>query len=260
MNNIKKAVIPIAGYGSRMFPETLFINKALLPIGNKPVILFLLEELLNANITDVYIIISPNQSSIIDLLKPTSEELRNKFKDNKEIKSFNKLISSFKFHYTIQNTPNGLARALLLLKNEINEPFALLLGDNIVIPTNNGISYLIEQYKTYNTNIIGVQKVKKEEINKYGVITSNNYTNPIVVNDFLEKPQESKSNIVSLGRYVLNNTIFDYIQEDINKKDELLLPKYIIKEKTLAFLLDATWLDVGTKESFAKANIFINSF
>ena len=103
MNTIKKAVIPIAGYGSRMFPETLFINKALLPIGNKPVILFLLEELLNANITDVYIIISPNQSSIIDLLKPTSEELKEKFKRrNKLVKRFDFLII-FKFFFQFLN-------------------------------------------------------------------------------------------------------------------------------------------------------------
>lgn len=255
MSKITKAVIPIAGYGSRMFPETLFINKAFLPIGNKPVILFLLEEIIDAGITDVYIIIGPNQASIIDLLKPTSEDLRNKFKDNKEITNFNDLIKKFKFHYTIQNNPNGLANALLLLQNEIREPFALLLGDNIILPKEKGIPFLVNEYQKYNCNIIGVEKIKEEETKKYGVIIANNYQNPIEVIDFIEKPKNYTSSFVSVGRYVLNNSIFTYLQNDYDQTKELLLPRYIIKEKTLAYYLDAKWLDVGTKENFINANI-----
>lgn len=255
MSKITKAVIPIAGYGSRMFPETLFINKAFLPIGNKPVILFLLEEIIDAGITDVYIIIGPNQASIIDLLKPTSEDLRNKFKDNKEITYFNDLIKKFKFHYTIQNNPNGLANALLLLQNEIREPFALLLGDNIILPKEKGIPFLVKEYQKHQCNIIGVEKIKKEETKKYGVIIANNYQNPIEVIDFIEKPKSYASSFVSVGRYVLNNSIFTYLQNDYDQTKELLLPRYIIKEKTLAYYLDAKWLDVGTKENFINANI-----
>lgn len=257
MKKIKKAVIPIAGYGSRMFPETLFINKVLLPIGNKPVILFLLEEILDAGIKDVYIIISPNQSSIIDLLKPVSEELLTKFKENEELKKYNNLIKQFKFHYTIQNNQNGLAQALLLLKNELTEPFALLLGDNIITPVNKGISYLIKQYCKYQTNIIGVKNVPRKKISAYGIIESTSYHNPIEVINFVEKPLFSDSNLASIGRYVLNPTIFDNLEKDKFSKDELLLPNYIIKDKTYAFTINGTWLDVGTKENFKIANMKI---
>lgn len=259
MSKVKKAVIPIAGYGSRMFPETLLINKALLPVGNKPVILYLLEELLIANIQDVYFIISPNQSNIIDLLKPTSEDLKNKFINNKEVNDYNKLISSFKFHYTIQNTPNGLARALYLLRNEINEPFALLLGDNIILPKEKGIPLLLEEYNKYKTNIVETINLKESNINKYGVIISNDYNNPINVESFKEKPTTSTSSYVLIGRYILNPSIFSYIEEDIQNKTELLLPNYIIKEKTIAIKIIASFLDVGTKESFIKANSIISN-
>lgn len=256
MNKITKAIIPIAGYGSRMFPETLLINKALLPIGNKPVILFLLEEIVEAKIEDVYIIISPNQASIIDLLKPTSKEILSKFKDNTEIKHFNDIINSVNFHYVVQNRPNGLARALLLLKNEITEPFALLLGDNIILPKHLGIPYLKEQYEKYRVNIIGVSNIEKNDISKYGVVISNDFNNPIEVIDFIEKPTNANSTFVSLGRYVLNPSIFNYIESEKDSSKELLLPNYIIKEKTLAFDTKALWLDVGTKENFRKANSF----
>lgn len=259
MSNVKKAVIPIAGYGSRMFPETLLINKALLPVGNKPVILYLLEELLISNITDVYIIISPNQSNIIDLLKPTSEGIRKKFKDNYEVELFNKLISCFNFHYTIQNKPNGLARALYLLKSEIKEPFALLLGDNIILPKEKGILLLLEEYTKYQTNIVETKKLEDNTTNKYGVIISNDYNNPINVNSFIEKPKNSSSSYVLIGRYILNPTIFNHIEKDLSCNNELLLPNYIIKDKTLAIKVDATWLDVGTKESFIKANNIIST-
>lgn len=259
MSKVTKAVIPIAGYGSRMFPETLLINKALLPVGNKPVILYLLEELLTANIKDVYIIISPNQANIIDLLKPTSVDLTKKFVENKDVIEYNKLISSFNFHYTIQNTPNGLARALYLLRSEINEPFALLLGDNIILPKEKGILKLINEYQTHQTNVVGTIKVCVNNTNSYGVIISNDYNNPIVIQSIIEKPKVSTSPYVLIGRYILNPTIFKYIEKDLSKQTELLLPNYIIKEKTIAIKVDALWLDVGTKESFIKANNIINT-
>lgn len=259
MNIINKAVIPIAGYGSRMFPETLLINKAFLPVGNKPVILYLLEELLVANIKDVYFIISPNQANIIDLLKPTSEDLKNKFVKNKEVIYYNKLISSFKFHYTIQNNPNGLARALYLLKSEINEPFALLLGDNIILPKEKGIPLLLEEYKKLKTNIVETINLKEKSTSKYGVVLSSNYNNPIYVESFVEKPNNSSSSYVLIGRYILNHSIFNYIENDLCNNNELLLPDYIIKERTYAINIDATFLDVGTKESFIKANTLISN-
>ena len=110
--------------------------------------------------------------------------------------------------------------------------------------------------KKYRVNIIGVSNIEKNDISKYGVVISNNFNNPIEVIDFIEKPTNANSTFVSLGRYVLNPSIFNYIESEKDSLKELLLPDYIIKEKTLAFDTKALWLDVGTKENFRKANSF----
>ena len=185
MSNITKAIIPIAGMGTRMHPATLFMPKAFLPVLNKPVILFLLEELFSSSIKDVYLIINKDQVNIINTLKPI-------YSDN----DLNKLISNFNFHYTIQNKQDGLARAIYLLKDQINEPFALLLSDNIILPTEYGIQNLIKKYKQTKNNTIGITKVNKSEISKYGIIESSDYNEPIIVERFIEKPSQSDSTII----------------------------------------------------------------
>lgn len=243
MSNITKAIIPIAGMGTRMHPATLFMPKALLPVGNKPVILFLLEELFSSSIKDVYLIINKDQVNIINTLKPI-------YSDN----DLNKLISNFNFHYTIQNKQNGLARAIYLLKDEINEPFALLLSDNIILPIEYGIQNLIKKYKQTKNNTIGITKVNKSEISKYGIIESSDYNEPIIVERFIEKPSQSDSTYACFGRYILNPSIFKHIEKDINKCNELLLPNYIINDTTYAYLLNGDCLDVGTISGYVQAS------
>lgn len=243
MNIIKKAIIPVAGKGSRMHPATHFMPKVLLPICNKPVILFLLEELFDANIKDVYFIINKDQTYLISLLKPLYED-----------ESLNNLLSYFNFHYTIQNDQEGLAKAIYLLKDEINEPFALLLSDNIILPVKKGIQKLINYYYDINCNIVGITKVNEADISKYGIIESSNYVEPIYVERFVEKPTRSNSKYACFGRYILSPSIFTHIEKDIKNTYELLLPNYIIKDKTYACVLGDNCLDVGTIKDYVDAN------
>ena len=245
---IKIAVIPLAGKGTRMYPATYFIPKVLLPLGNKPTLLFLLEELDYAKIYKIYFIINKEQTNIINMLN-----INNIDKSN----SLYQLISKFEFNYIIQNDQNGLARGLYLLKNIIKEPFALLLSDNIIIPIDKGIYTLKKLYDLINTNVVSGSKVDNDSIKKYGII---NINDEYEITSFVEKPIISSSNIACNGRYILNNTIFDYIEKDLNKPYELLLPNYIIKEKTLLHLCEGNWLDVGTKDDYLKANLFYNNF
>ena len=254
MSKINIAVIPIAGYGSRMFPETLLINKCLLPIGNKPTILFLLEEIIESDIHNVFIIINEHQKNIIDVLKTISLSNYDS-KYHKQIQDFNNIISQLNINYIIQKEQKGLANALYSLKEIIKEPFALLLGDNVILPKECGLKSLLNYYDKLESNILLVSEVPKEKTNLYGIIETSDSINPLHVTSINEKPKYSKSNLACVGRYILNNSIIESIEKDINIDIEPLLPNYIFKERTYAILNELIWIDVGNEDSYLEGNI-----
>lgn len=255
MEQLDTAVIPIAGYGTRMFPSTLFINKAMLNIGRKPIILHILEEAYNAGINNFIIIINEHQKNIIDLLKPINEV------NNPDISSYNNLIKSIKIDYEIQKKQNGLGDALLTIENKITSKyFALLLGDTSFIKSNTyGINELKNAFNIKNANYIGLTKVKKDKIKNYGVVITSKIKKELIVKNIIEKPNKyHNSNLICAGRYILNKETFDALKSVMDPTKELLLPDAINllsnKENILGVIHTTKWLDVGNELEFIKAN------
>lgn len=255
MEQLDTAVIPIAGYGTRMFPSTLFTNKAMLNIGRKPIILHILEEAYNAGINNFIIIINEHQKNIINLLKPI-----NGF-NNQDISSFNNLIKSIKIDYEIQKKQNGLGDALLTIENKITSKyFALLLGDTSFIKGNNyGINELKNAFNIKNANYIGLTKVKKDKIKNYGVVITSKIKKELIIKNIIEKPHKyHNSNVICAGRYILNKEIFNALKCVMDPTKELLLPDAINllskKENILGVIHTTKWLDVGNELEFIKAN------
>lgn len=261
MSKITTAVIPLAGFGTRMFPSTFFINKAFLPIGKKPIILHLIEEAYEANITNFIIIVNNNQINIKNLLVPFAN-----LENNPEVIKYNKLINSINIKYIIQEKQIGLADALLCAKDQIkNEYFSVLLGDCAFIKQDKeyGINNLIKKFNNLNATYIGLTKIIDINMLKaYGVIDGKHISDDLIlINNIIEKPTNiPPSNLICAGRYIFNRSILEIIESLTYPNEELLLPNVINhilkKEKVYGVTHSTKWLDVGNELEFIKSNIF----
>ena len=259
MQKISTAVIPIAGFGTRMYPYTLFTNKAFLPVGKKPIIIHILEEAVNADIYNFIIIINESQKSIKDSLRPQNDQL-----NNEEVIKFNNLINSINISYIIQKEQNGLAAAILKAKSKIDdEYFAVMLGDCSFIPNNSsyGIGELVNHFRKSNNNYIGLTKIESNKLKNYGVINGNLIDDKLVhINNIIEKPTfNPPSNLICAGRYIFSKSIIQLLENSIKPYEELLLPNVInllaISEKVFGVIHSTWWLDVGNELEFIKANL-----
>lgn len=233
-NIIKKAIIPAAGMGTRFLPVTKSVAKEMLPIIDKPTIQYIVEECVNAGITDILIIVSPYKNAIVDhfdYFYELEEKLKksNKLKEYQEIR---KIADMVNIQFIRQKEPLGLGHAILCAKTFVgNDPFAVLLGDDIVIARNNeepAILQCIEAYDKTKHSIVGVQKVEDKDVHKYGIISiKETLSNGLFeIDKFVEKPklEESPSNYAMLGRYVLTPDIFDILaQTKIDVRGEIEL-------------------------------------
>ena len=210
---IRKAVIPAAGLGKRMMPLTRAQPKEMLPVVHKPVIHYVVEEAYQAGIRNILIITGKHKRAIEDYFdKPIVDS-----KDPWSLE-LEKILDEVNIYFTRQREQRGLADALRYAEGFIdNEPFALLLGDNITLPPCTKI--LVELFKRVNGGLIAVEKVEKERINKHGIVDIkeelflDNYK-IFKLKDVVEKPSPEKapSNLAIIGRYILYPEIFEYIR------------------------------------------------
>ena len=173
MKKITKVVIPIAGNGTRFLPITKTISKTLLPLIDKPVIQYLIEECVAAGIKDVLLVLGPNQSDVMDYFDLESKYVINLGQTHLELDKLKELTNKINISYAIQDKPKGLADAVYKSKEFASgDDFALILGDDLVISKdgNYGIGDLCNYYKENNGYYIGVQEVKPEDTYKYGII------------------------------------------------------------------------------------------
>ena len=259
---IKKAVIPAAGLGTRFLPATKSMPKEMLPIIDKPVIQFVIEEALEAGIEDIIIITGRGKRAIEDYFDSNPElefhlEKNGKEKMLKEIKDISNLAD---IHYIRQKEPLGLGHAILRAEKHIgSEPFAVLLGDDIIVGKN-GILQLMEEYEKTNCSIIGAEEIPLERISKYGVLDVEKVQDLLFVKNLVEKPkkEEAPSNLGIVGRYVLNPEIFDCIKQtkpgyggEIQLTDALKL--LLEKQKIYAKIIEGKRYDIGDKFNYVKA-------
>jgi len=263
---VTKAIIPAAGLGTRFLPATKAQPKEMLPIVDKPTIQYIVEEAVASGIEDIIIVTGRSKRAIEDHFDKSYElesELEKGGKD--ELLELVRDISNMvNIHYIRQKEPKGLGHAILCAKTFIgNEPFAVLLGDDIVDAEPPCLSQMIDVFDIYNTSILGVQHVEQSEVNKYGIVDCEIDANKIYkVRDLVEKPAIDKapSNIAILGRYIITPTIFDILEKttpgaggEIQLTDAL---KVLAKEEPMyAYDFTGRRYDVGNRMGFLEATV-----
>lgn len=263
---VKKAIIPAAGLGTRFLPATKAQPKEMLPIVDKPTLQYIIEEAVNSGIEEILIITGRNKKSIEDHFDKSVElelELESKGKDDllKEIREISDMAN---IHFIRQKEPRGLGHAIHCAKTFIgNEPFAVLLGDDIVYSEKPCLKQMIEAYDEYKTTILGVQEVPKDDVSKYGIVQGLHIEDRIYkVKSLIEKPapEEAPSNIAILGRYIINPAIFEILEHtQPGKNGEIQLTDALKElsqiEAMYAYNFEGRRYDVGDKEGFLEATV-----
>ncbi|MBR4153421.1 MAG: UTP--glucose-1-phosphate uridylyltransferase GalU [Selenomonadaceae bacterium] len=263
---VRKAVIPAAGLGTRFLPATKSQPKEMLPIVDKPTIQYIIEEAAAAGVEDIIVVTGRNKRSIEDHFDRSIElELELERKDKMEMLQMVKDIPEIaNVHFIRQKQPLGLGHAVLTASHFIgDEPFAVLLGDDVVVSKKPVLQQMVEVFKEYRTSILGVQEVADEVVHKYGIVDCKNVDDGIYkVKDLVEKPalEAAPSRIAILGRYILTPTIFSYLEtQEPGAGGEIQLTdglKRLAKSEAMyAYIFKGHRYDVGTKLGFLQANI-----
>lgn len=270
IKNVKKAVIPAAGLGTRFLPATKAQPKEMLPIVDKPTIQYIVEEAVASGIEEIIVITSSTKRSIEDHFDKSYElEDTLEKKGKKELLKLVKGISNMvNIHYIRQKEPLGLGHAVLCAKSFIgDEPFAVLLGDDIVYAGENepALKQLINTYNETGASVVGVQTVAKSEVDKYGIVAPQDLKlNDKVykVSDLVEKPAIDKapSQLAILGRYILTPEIFEYLEtQERGAGNEIQLTDAIkrLNKRQAVYACDFAGrrYDVGDKFGFITAQI-----
>ncbi len=263
---IKKAVIPAAGLGTRFLPATKAIPKEMLPIVDKPTIQYIVEEVIDSGIEDVLIITGRNKGSIEEHFDRAVELEDNLEKTNKEelLEEVRKISKMINIHTVRQKSPLGLGHAVYCAKSFVgNEPFAVLLGDDIVDSKKPCLKQMMEMYEEYKATILGVQPVAWENVNKYGIVSGDKISDSIYsVKDLVEKPSmdNAPTNIAILGRYIITPTIFEILEStgrgvggEIQLTDALKVLCNV--EDVFAYIFEGRRYDVGSKIGFLEATV-----
>ncbi len=265
-NKIKKAIIPAAGLGTRFLPATKAMPKEMLPILDKPTIQYIVEEAARAGIEDIIIVTGKHKRAIEDHFD-IQKELETTLYEKGKLELLNRVQYSTELaniFYVRQKEQKGLGHAIYTAKQFIgNEPFAVLLGDDIVESDNPAIKQLMEQYEATGKSVIGVQTVPETETHRYGIIEPKSQDERLYeVNRFVEKPEQgtAPSNLAIMGRYVLSPKIFDYLETQTEGSGgEIQLTDAIERlnkdDKVYAYDFEGQRYDVGEKIGFVKTTI-----
>lgn len=265
---IKKAVIPAAGFGTRLLPATKSQPKEMLPIVDMPTIQYVVEEAVNSGITDILMVIGKGKRAIEEHFDRSFElelalEEKQKLKELEAIRNISRLAD---IHFVWQKELNGLGDAIRYARHHIGrEPFAVLLGDTIM-ESNNGkpiTQQLIEVYNHYRSSVVALESVDPALVYRYGVMGGDEMEDRIYkVNEFVEKPnpEDAPSNLVIAGRYVFTPEIFDYLKiiprgknNEIQLTDAMAL---MLKDQAMyGHHFDGKRHDIGNKLDFIRSNV-----
>jgi UTP--glucose-1-phosphate uridylyltransferase len=268
MKKVRKLVIPAAGLGTRFLPATKALPKEMLPIVDTPAIHYIVKEAIDAGIEDIIIITNETKhvmENYFDVNFELETRLRQSGKD-KMADQVNKIAHMANVYYVRQKEPKGLGHAILCAKSFIgDEPFGVILGDDLVVSEKPALGQLIDAYNKTGTSVLGVQEVPHDQTYKYGIIkpvSDKNDGKLIQVEDFVEKPkvENAPSDYAVLGRYVLTPDIFDAL---VNTKPgvggEIQLTDAIkatmSNHKLYAYNFDGQRYDTGDKFGYMKACI-----
>lgn len=266
MKKITKAVFPVAGLGTRFLPATKAIPKEMLPIIDKPLIEYAVEEAVNAGITEIIFITSHTKRAIEDHFDQNfelEEKLINSGKKDFVDKINRDIFQNIKFTYVRQKLQNGLGDAILHSEHLIqDESFAIILADDLIINNPSCTSQLISAYDENQCSIIGLNEVPEHETDKYGMVSveePSSSTNSFVLKDIIEKPKSNApSNLAVVGRYVLSSKIFKYLKNlkpsvggEVQLTDAIKL--MLNDENVVGYLYEGKKFDCGSRHGYVNA-------
>ena len=267
MKVIKKAVFPVAGLGTRFLPATKANPKEMLPVVDKPLIQYAVEEAMQSGITELIFVTGRNKRSIEDHFDKNVELEASLMASNKSLllESIRSIIPSHvKCIYTRQSEPLGLGHAVLQAKTIINdEPFAVLLADDLTDAKTPVLKQLISQHQKEQASVIAIEDIPKDKTIQYGIVdVSTSKDNLYKINSIVEKPQpkDAPSTLGVIGRYVFNPEIFDCLEKiKSGKGGEIQLTDAIQmllgQQSIFAYQFEGKRYDCGDKLGFMKANI-----
>ena len=266
MEKVRKAIIPAAGLGTRFLPITKAIPKPMLSVLDKPTIQYIAEELISVGIEDIVIVVSPGSDVIKDHFTENLALEQRLLEDGKHaLYQIAKDTHRFNVQFAVQEVPNGLAGAILCAEKYIgNEPFALLLGDELLYAGENDkpcIKRLVEVFEKTGKSVIATMEVFGDDVSKYGNIgVADEQDGIITIDQIVEKPSvnDALSNYAIIGRYVLSGNVMGMLKQLKPRNNEIFLTDVLdqlAEEKNLlASCFEGTRYDVGDKYGYIRAN------
>ncbi len=263
---VRKAVIPVAGLGTRFLPATKAQPKEMLPLVDKPVIQYIVEEAVAAGIKQIIFVTGRHKRAIEDHFDRNLELERNLEEKGKEelLKIVREIPDIADFIYIRQKEPLGLGHAILTAEPAVgNEPFAVLLGDDVMVSEPPAVGQLIEVFERFRCSVIGLQEVPEKDVEKYGIVGGKEVDEGVFkLDELVEKPsrEEAPSNLAIAGRYVLTPGIFDALRKtppgrggEIQLTDALQLLNR--REAIYGRILEVKRYDTGDKLGFLQATV-----
>src|SRR3972149_5459970 len=265
---VTKAFFPVAGLGTRFLPATKASPKEMLPLVDKPLIQYVIEEAISSGIEEVIIVTGRGKRAIedhFDISYELEDLLRQKGK-RKLLAEVQKISNMMNICYVRQKEPNGLGHAILCTKNLVkNEPFAVLLGDDIIDAEVPALKQMLEVYNTYSASVIAVQEVDRSQVSSYGIINAVPVAEGIYkIYDMVEKPriEDAPSNLAIIGRYILTPDIIGLLEKtkpgrgkEIQLTDAL---RELAKTRPVyGYKFQGKRYDAGDKLGFLKATVEI---
>lgn len=263
---IRKAVIPAAGLGTRFLPATKASPKEMLPIVDKPIIQYVVEEAVAAGIEQIIIVTGRGKRAIedhFDISYELEEELRGKKKE-KLLQEVERISNMVEFCYVRQKRPLGLGHAVLCARRLVNdEPFAVLLGDDIFDGERCGLRQMVDCYEDKRSPVLAIQQVSRSEVSSYGIIDGIDEGKGLYrLKDMVEKPspREAPSDLAVIGRYILTPEIFDFLEKTTpGKGGEIQLTDGIRQllraQPVYGLKLEGKRYDAGSKLGFLQATV-----
>ncbi|MDO8264913.1 MAG: UTP--glucose-1-phosphate uridylyltransferase [Candidatus Parcubacteria bacterium] len=274
VTNIKKAVILIAGLGTRFLPLSKVFPKEFFPLVDKPIIQYLLEEALDSGIKEIIFVVKPNgqKEKILDYIQ-NNQKIEKILKEKKnetllaELKKVTDIAENFEFSFVVQKEPLGDGNAILMTKKLVgDEPCAVFFCDDVIDSKIPALSQLVQIFKTCQKPIIGLKKISRVKLPHYGVVDSEIITSRLhKVKNIIEKPpfDTAPSDLAIIGRYIITPEVFDYLKKAVpNKKGEIILADILSKMASDAkmiygYELDGQWLECGDKLRWLKSNLYL---
>jgi len=262
---IRKAVLPVAGVGTRFLPATIAVPKELLPIVDTPVLQILVEEAVEAGIEEIIFVVSAEKTAIREHFSPQPKLEKNLAEKNKTelLERIQKIAKLAKFRFVEQREPLGDGHAILQAREKVgDEPFLILFGDDLILSQPSATTQLIETWEQKNTNVLTLSEVPANEVKNYGIVALKSRTENLVeIASFVEKPLPDKapSNLAIVGKYICSPTIFPILEKNLSSSGEIRLidslAELIKTESIFGEICKGRRYDTGNKFGLVKANI-----